>query len=101
MHSLAIAMLAQPETIHHFEDFGYRHDWFYQCPSNAPGGQLLESKALGDFPFAPERDGGIGCRCECDGAKARNYASFCMNTLKLPNSAKRLSMYQWIWSRFW
>ncbi|KAK3692320.1 nucleotide-diphospho-sugar transferase [Podospora appendiculata] len=95
VHSLALAMLLNSDQVHHFEDFGYRHDWFFQCPANAPGGQLLESKALGDFPFNKERQGGIGCRCECDGAQTRNYASYCLNKLKQPNTSKRLGPIGW------
>ncbi|KAK0629018.1 nucleotide-diphospho-sugar transferase [Bombardia bombarda] len=103
VHSLALAMLLEPQRVHHFEDFGYRHDWFFQCPANAPGGQLLESKTLGtgtDRSFSPERPGGVGCRCECDGAKTRNYASYCLNKLKQPNTTKRISTIGWFRSWF-
>jgi len=96
VHSLALAMLLEPHKVHHFEDIGYRHDWFYQCPANAPGGQLKESAALEDLSkYAPEREGGIGCRCDCDGSKTRNYASYCLAKLKQPNSAKIMSNLDW------
>jgi len=89
-------MLLEPHKVHHFEDIGYRHDWFYQCPANAPGGQLKESAALEDLSkYAPEREGGIGCRCDCDGSKTRNYASYCLAKLKQPNSAKIMSNLDW------
>lgn len=101
VHSLAIHMLVEPRRVHHFEDFGYRHDWFFQCPANAPGGQLPESRTLGDHPWAPEREGGIGCRCECDGRKIRNHPSYCLNKLKQPNTAKRLGIIGGIYSWFW
>ncbi|ORY65989.1 glycolipid 2-alpha-mannosyltransferase [Pseudomassariella vexata] len=89
VHALAVAMLVDPRKVHHFEDLGYRHDQLYQCPANAPGGQLLGSKALGDGTWAPEIEGGIGCRCECDGRKTRNHPGYCLNKLKQPNSPKR------------
>jgi mannosyltransferase len=95
-------MLLPPEKVHHFEDIGYRHDWYYQCPANAPGGQLLESAALGeDRTFDQERPGGIGCRCECDGSRTRNYPTFCQKKLRQPSTAKVVSQWEWIWSRWW
>ncbi|KAH8888558.1 glycosyl transferase [Thozetella sp. PMI_491] len=96
VHSLALALLAQPEKVHHFEDMGYRHDYFYQCPANAPGGQLLESKALGAGKHSPAQEGGVGCRCECDGANRSNYPSFCLQNLKQPNTAKDPGLFAWI-----
>jgi len=101
VHSLAVAMLLHPSQVHHFEDMGYRHDWFTQCPANAPGGQLPGHPMLGDFPHAPEMQGGIGCRCECDGRKTTNYPSFCTKKLKLPNTRARPSLSTWAWSYFW
>lgn len=103
IHSLAVSMLLDPHKIHHFEDVGYRHDWYYQCPANAPGGQLLESKALGEpSPLVDrERKGGIGCRCECDGSRTRNYATYCLNSLKQPTTSKRLGAFGWLHSWFW
>ncbi|KAH6646327.1 nucleotide-diphospho-sugar transferase [Truncatella angustata] len=90
VHSLAVAMFVDPTRVHHFEDFGYRHDQLYQCPANAPGGQLPESAALGtDQTWAPEIEGGIGCRCQCDGRKTRNHEGYCLNKLKQPTSTKR------------
>ncbi|KAF6804950.1 glycolipid 2-alpha-mannosyltransferase [Colletotrichum sojae] len=89
VHSLAVAMLLQPRQVHHFEDFGYRHDHIYQCPANAPGGQLPGSQALGDGPYSEPIEGGIGCRCECDGTQRSNYNGYCLNKLKSPNTAKR------------
>jgi mannosyltransferase len=89
-------MLLDPAKVHHFEDFGYRHDWYYQCPANARGGQLPESAALGDnTPFSPELEGGIGCRCECDGRKTRNTPAYCLYKLTAPNKVRQPSMLQW------
>ncbi|KAI0378546.1 glycosyltransferase family 15 protein [Hypomontagnella monticulosa] len=91
VHSLAVNMLAEPHQVHHFADIGYRHDWYYQCPANAPGGQLPESQALNKVQgsWAREISGGVGCRCECDGRQNRNHASYCLNKLKAPNTAHR------------
>ncbi|KAI8635363.1 glycolipid 2-alpha-mannosyltransferase [Xylariaceae sp. FL1651] len=90
VHSLAVAMLADPQRVHHFEDIGYRHANFYQCPANAPGGQLPDSPSLTkNKRWSPEIKGGIGCRCECDGEKPRNHQTYCLDKLKQPNSFKR------------
>lgn len=88
VHSLAIGMLLNPNQVHHFEDFGYKHDTIFECPANAPGGQLLDSPTLGSRDFAPEMAGGIGCRCECDGRVRRNQDSYCVNRLKSPNTPR-------------
>ncbi|KAJ8105194.1 hypothetical protein ONZ43_g7523 [Nemania bipapillata] len=89
VHSLAVAMLADPQQVHHFEDIGYRHAKFYQCPANAPGGQLPSSPSLGKKAWSPEIAGGIGCRCECNGKKTHNYQSYCLDRLKEPNTPKK------------
>ncbi|KAI1121898.1 glycolipid 2-alpha-mannosyltransferase [Nemania abortiva] len=89
VHSLAVAMLADPKQVHHFEDIGYRHANFYQCPANAPGGQLPGSSTLGGKAYSPEIAGGIGCRCECNGQKTRNYQNYCLDRLKQPNTPKK------------
>ncbi|KAI0457718.1 glycolipid 2-alpha-mannosyltransferase [Xylaria acuta] len=91
VHSLAIAMLADPQQVHHFEDMGYRHDKFYQCPVNAPDGQLPNSPSLAENkPWTPEAAGGIGCRCKCTGKeKIRNYGTYCLDKLRQPNTPKR------------
>ena len=82
-------MLVDPRKVHHFEDFGYTHDTLYQCPANAPGGQLPQSELLGTAEWAPELEHGIGCRCECDGSRRRNHPSYCINKLKQPNTRNR------------
>lgn len=94
VHSLALAMLLDSHKVHHFEDIGYRHDWYFQCPANAPGGQLLQSEVLGGpaFEVREEREDGIGCRCECDGSRTRNHASYCLNRLTQPNKRDRKSV---------
>ncbi|KAK3401977.1 nucleotide-diphospho-sugar transferase [Sordaria brevicollis] len=100
IHSLAVQMLLPSHKVHHFEDFGYRHDWFYQCPANTPNGQLLESESLPVGSYYPEREGGIGCRCECDGSRTRNYPAYCTNKLKQPNTARRIGTLELIRSWF-
>ncbi|KAI2643549.1 glycosyltransferase family 15 protein [Xylaria nigripes] len=91
IHTLAVGMLAEPHQIHHFSDIGYRHDWYYQCPANAPGGQLPESTTLNlvNETWAPEIEGGVGCRCECDGRSYRNTAYYCPNRLTAPHTRQR------------
>ncbi|KAI0123416.1 glycolipid 2-alpha-mannosyltransferase [Xylariales sp. AK1849] len=91
VHAMAVNMLVEPRNVHHFADFAYRHDWYYQCPANAPGGQLTESDILNraEPKWAEEVEGGIGCRCDCDGRKTRNQAAYCLNKLREPTSPKR------------
>ncbi|KAK3995867.1 family 15 putative glycosyltransferase [Cladorrhinum sp. PSN332] len=103
VHSLAVAMLLDPHQVHHFEDFGYRHDDFYQCPANAPGGQLPDSEILGKTSekVSPELQDGIGCRCECDGTKTRNIPGYCLAKLKQPNTDKKLGIVGWAKSWYW
>jgi len=93
---MAVAALLPPSKVHHFEDIGYRHDWYYQCPANAPDGQMQGSKTLeGSDTWFPEIEGGIGCRCECDGTRTRNYATYCLHRLRQPNTAKVMSSLAW------
>ncbi|RYO93688.1 hypothetical protein DL764_007943 [Monosporascus ibericus] len=96
VHSIAVAMYADPAQVHHFEDIGYRHDHLYQCPANAPGeaAQLPGSEVLArgerDPKWTAEEPGGIGCRCECDRSKGtRNHPEYCLDRLKRPNTRKR------------
>lgn len=94
MHSLAVAMLLDPQQVHHFEDFGYRHGRFYQCPANAPGGQLPDSGVLGEASLPEsnsEHESGIGCRCQCDHRSSgeHNFPNYCSARLKQPNSRQR------------
>lgn len=95
VHSLAVAMYADPSQVHHFEDIGYRHDHLYQCPANAPGAAQLPGSAVlargsPDPTWAPEEPGGIGCRCECSRRKGtRNHPEYCLDRLKQPNTPRR------------
>ncbi|EHA53754.1 hypothetical protein MCOR27_010934 [Pyricularia oryzae] len=91
VHSIAVAMLLDPSQVHHFDDIGYRHDQLYQCPVNSPGSQLPDNPSLGtDKNWAPSAEGGVGCRCECDGRTTpRNHPGYCLNKLKAPNTRSR------------
>ncbi|KAF2189964.1 glycosyltransferase family 15 protein [Zopfia rhizophila CBS 207.26] len=82
IHSLAAALFLPPHQLHHFQDFGYFHEPWRVCPANARGGQLPNSEflAVGDGKWMEERDGGIGCRCECEAG--RNFQSVCFNKLR-------------------
>lgn len=89
VHSLAVGMLVEPERVHHFSDFAYRHGGYRQCPANAAGGQLEGSVALGDAQYSPEADDGVGCRCSCDATKPFNFPGYCINKLKQPTRPDR------------
>jgi len=91
VHSLAVHLLLPPEKVHHFSDVGYSHPPFFQCPGNAPGGQLLENSALGppDENMSPERPGAVGCRCECIDERRRNIQSVCLAKVQAPMSYHR------------
>ncbi|KAK8089771.1 hypothetical protein PG997_004732 [Apiospora hydei] len=66
------------------------HDLLYQCPANAPDLQLTEAEVLlGNKPYWPEKPGGVGCRCRCDGDMPRNHPGYCLNKLKQPNTRAR------------
>ncbi|KAH8675416.1 glycolipid 2-alpha-mannosyltransferase [Xylariales sp. PMI_506] len=95
VHTLAIAMFVEPRKVHHFEDFGYQHGDLFQCPGNAPGRQLPDSAALGNASWAAETDGGIGCRCQCDGATKMNFPDYCVNKITQPNTLKR-AWFSWL-----
>lgn len=76
VHSLAAAMLLQPDQVHHFADFGYRHDHFQYC-TYAP---TERDKARGIF--VPEGEGEeLGCRCTCD-KKIERVNPTCFNAIK-------------------
>jgi mannosyltransferase len=97
VHSLAAHLLLAPEQLHHFSDFGYYHEPFFQCPGNAPGGQLPGNEALDtgrDKGWAKESEGAIGCRCQCggdDGTWRRNIRGICLNRMQRGAAAKRVS----------
>lgn len=93
-------MLLDPSKVHHFDDIGYRHDNIWQCPANAPGEQLPGSQALGDDEWKAEQEGGIGCRCECDGRRQRrNNQDVCLNRMTAPNTPGGQPLMPW--SSWW
>lgn len=61
VHSLALALLSQPEKLHYFEDFGYKHGGLQHCPSEA---------SLPD-----------GCTCDCR-AGEKAPPAVCLNRLR-------------------
>ncbi|KAK0707313.1 glycosyltransferase family 15 protein [Lasiosphaeris hirsuta] len=78
------------KKLHHFADIGYYHEPFFQCPGNAPGGQLLNVTALGDSAqSSPESPGAIGCRCQCPDGRRRNNRGVCLNALQAPAAFHR------------
>ncbi len=71
VHSLAAAMLLEPQELHHFSDLGYVHDALQYCTFQS----TLEEKKRG-FTTPPGISGKghgkikgreeVGCRCKCD-----------------------------------
>uniref|UniRef100_A0A0K3CLW7 BY PROTMAP: gi/472582198/gb/EMS19894.1/ alpha-1,2-mannosyltransferase (Ktr4), glycosyltransferase family 15 protein [Rhodosporidium toruloides NP11] gi/647399699/emb/CDR44625.1/ RHTO0S09e07096g1_1... n=1 Tax=Rhodotorula toruloides TaxID=5286 RepID=A0A0K3CLW7_RHOTO len=57
VRALALGALAGIDKIHHFEDIGYQHDWFFQCPSRS-------TSLLGPLS-TKEGESVAGCQCEC------------------------------------
>ncbi|KAK3393938.1 glycosyltransferase family 15 protein [Podospora didyma] len=94
VHSLAVHLLLKPEEVHHFSDIGYHHEPFFQCPGNAPGGQLHTNTALGTGKYSPESPGAIGCRCECLDDRRRNNRGICLNTMQTPLAFHRPTFLQ-------
>jgi mannosyltransferase len=87
VHSLAAAMLLQPEELHHFSDLGYIHDGLQYCTFQS----TQEEKRRG-FVVPPDISGKghgkiegreeVGCRCKCD-PKARVVEPICLNRIGL------------------
>jgi len=103
VHSLAVHLLLPPEKLHHFADFGYLHEPFYQCPGNAPNGQLRHSKELGlweEGNYSEEMEGSIGCRCLCKEERRRNLSGYCLEKLQAPAAARRMSWWDRQQNRF-
>ncbi|KAJ2897075.1 Glycolipid 2-alpha-mannosyltransferase 1, partial [Zalerion maritima] len=107
VHSLAVHLLLEPGKLHHFSDIGYDHKPFYQCPGNAPGGQLeeeeLEKSIFGEGKYSPETEGTIGCRCECNHhRKKRNNRAICLGRLQEPATAaaNRMGFMDRFWGRY-
>jgi mannosyltransferase len=82
VHSLAAALFLEPDQLHNFEDFGYRHPPFGVCPANARAKQLPDIETLHNpnSTWTDETDDGIGCRCTCEAGQ--NFPSYCLNQLQ-------------------
>jgi len=83
VHSLAAHLFLKPTEIHYFQDLGYGHRPFLQCPGNALGGQMPGEAILGDQPWTEEVPGALGCRCQCDPTDVRGKVPpYCVSTLR-------------------
>ena len=60
VHSLAAALMLEPQQVHYFQDVGYSHPPFQHCP-------------VGE---------GVGCGCECD--KSAHVGSYCLDRMRQP-----------------
>ncbi|KAK4148422.1 glycolipid 2-alpha-mannosyltransferase 1 [Chaetomidium leptoderma] len=93
VHSLAVHLLLPPGKLHHFSDFGYHHEPFFQCPGNAPGGQLPGNEALAgnheNENEGTESEGAIGCRCRCVDQRRRNNRGICLDRMQRPAASHR------------
>jgi mannosyltransferase len=94
VHSLAVHLLLPPGKLHHFSDFGYHHEPFFQCPGNAPGGQLVGNEALGKGEYSAESEGAIGCRCQCIDERRRNNRGICLDTMQAPAARSRVGWWE-------
>ena len=81
VHSLAAALLLEPEDLHHFEDIGYIHDPFQSCPKNRLGAQMVGSNIFGAGHWDKEVSSGVGCRCTCN-PRPTLPDRFCLDRLK-------------------
>lgn len=85
VHSLAAAMLLKPEQVHHFSDFGYRHDKFQYCTFSATdeekrmGKSVPSASTVGHVGLLPREE--LGCRCVCD-PEIRRVDETCFNRIK-------------------
>jgi alpha 1,2-mannosyltransferase len=55
IHSLALGVLMKKEEVHYFEDIGYRHEPFENCPSNPA----------------------LQKHCDCDSKRSVNWNNYC------------------------
>ncbi|KAK3304695.1 glycosyltransferase family 15 protein [Chaetomium strumarium] len=94
VHSLAVHLLLPPGKLHHFSDFGYHHEPFFQCPGNAPGGQLPGNEALGNGEWSAESEGAVGCRCRCPDQRRRNNRGICLDTMQAPAAFHRTGWWE-------
>lgn len=107
VHSLAVHLLLPPERLHHFSDFGYYHEPFWQCPGNALGKQMRDGSTLAgglgkwkDGEFSEESEGAIGCRCKCLDGRRRNMRSICLGTMQAAQAYHRPSWWDKVRGRW-
>jgi mannosyltransferase len=79
VHSLAVAMLLQPQEVHHFSDFGYVHGGLQYCAHESSaqarrGGHIIPGRM-------EEPDVEIGCDCTCEEG-TRIVEPTCMNRIR-------------------
>jgi mannosyltransferase len=98
VHSLAVHLLLPEGELHHFSDFGYHHEPFFQCPGNAPGeAQLPGNEALGTgrgAGWSAESEGAIGCRCQCPDQRRRNNRGICLERMGRPAAFHRVGWWE-------
>lgn len=83
VHSLAAALLMQPDQLHHFSDFGYIHKPFQYCPHSPTARELKRGKFVPSQKERPVVDATekLGCRCECDPAVSM-IGTTCFNRIR-------------------
>lgn len=81
VHSLAAAMLLQPEELHHFSDLGYIHDGLQYCTYQSTPKEKRKGYSLPPDTSGQGREE-AGCRCKCD-SEARAVEPVCMNRIGL------------------
>ncbi|KAK4135739.1 glycosyltransferase family 15 protein [Trichocladium antarcticum] len=100
VHSLAVHLLLPAARRHHFADFGYHHEPFFQCPGNAAGGQLRGAGVFDDDGngngegWSEERAGAIGCRCRCLDRRKRNNRGICLEAMQAPAARTRMGLWE-------
>jgi hypothetical protein len=82
VHSLAAAMLLEPQEQLHFSDLGYIHDGLQYCsfqstPEEKKRGFAIPPGISGKGTGKIEGREGVGCRCKCD-PKVRVVEPFCL-----------------------
>lgn len=78
VHSLAAALLLEPQELHHFSDFGYVHANLQYCTHRATDDALRRGE------FVPEKDRRgeeMGCNCQCSD-KINILEPTCFNMVK-------------------
>ncbi|KAI5369181.1 Putative glycosyl transferase, family 15, nucleotide-diphospho-sugar transferase [Septoria linicola] len=87
VHSLAAAMLLEPQELHHFSDLGYVHDGLQYCtfqstPKEKRKGYAVPPGISGKGHGKIEGREEVGCRCKCD-PNLRIVEPVCLNQIGL------------------